>query len=95
MPWVGLLITSIGLLMIGGYYLYELFLYLFALEFMPFPVRLALPAVVAGIVLTLISMFWESVKRNRRERLQEMEERLTEHPADRGYLAGDIAGADD
>lgn len=95
MQWAGLLLSAIGVLMIGGYYLYFLFQYLLSLEFMPFPVRLALPVVVVGLIVTLISTLWENVKKSRRARLEEMEERLTEATHQRRYLASDLAGSDD
>lgn len=95
MQWAGLLLSAIGMLMIGGYYLYYLFQYLFSLDFMPFPVRLALPVVVAGLVVTLLSAFWEKLKKNRRERLEEVQERFAEHTPDRTYLASQLAGSDD
>ena len=95
MQWLGLLVTAVGLLIIGGYYFYELFLHLFTLEFMPFPVRLALPVVAVGVLTTLLSTFWGSVKRNRRERLREIEEELTEHSPERAYVASQLGGLDD
>jgi len=95
MQWAGLLLSAIGVLMIGGYYLYYLFQYLFALDFMPFPVRLALPVVVVGLVVTVISVFWENLKKNRRERLEEVREQYTEHTPERTYLASQLSGSDD
>lgn len=95
MQWAGLLISAMGMLMIGGYYLYSLFQYLLALEFMPFPVRLALPVVVVGFVVTLLSILWENLKKNRRERLQESQDRFTEPTPERTYLASELTGSDD
>ena len=58
-------------------------------------VRLALPVVVVGLVMTVFSTLWDGVKRNRRERFRDMEEQLTEHTPERSYVATPLSGLDD
>ena len=48
---IGFLLTATGVLIIGGYYIYGLLLYLFSLTFLPLPVRMAIPLVAAGPIL--------------------------------------------
>jgi hypothetical protein len=95
MQWLGPFVTIVGLLIVGGYYSYQLFLYLFALDFMPYPVRMALPVVVVGVLMSVLSTLWENIKKNRRERFREMEEQFTEHPRERSYIPTPLSGLDD
>ena len=92
---IGFLLTATGVLIIGGYYIYGLLLYLFSLTFLPLPVRMAIPLVAAGVLLTLSSMLWESMRRGREERVEETEERITEFQAEPEFLTQQLIGSND
>jgi|GEM_PF-2117381 len=92
---LGFMLTATGALIIGGYYTYGLLTYLFSLSFIPFPVRVAIPLVVAGILLMLASMFWEAAKRSRREQIEGARDRITEYPVEREFVAQQLIGSND
>ena len=92
---MGFLLTTIGVLIIGGYYIFGLLIYLFSMDFLPFPVRAAIPLVAAGVVLTLASVIWEAVKKNRKDRLEDVEARITEYEAESEFLGQQLIGSND
>lgn len=71
---VGLLLVGVGTLTIIGYFLYYLLKYLFSLESIPLPIRAAIPAVAAGIVVLLVAVAWDAYKRSKTERFEEVDE---------------------
>jgi hypothetical protein len=92
---IGFLLTAIGVLIIGGYYTFGLLIYLFSLEFLPFPVRAAIPLVAAGVVLTITSLVLETVKKNRKERIEDVEDRITEYETESEFLGQQLIGSND
>ena len=71
---MGLLLVGVGTLTIIGYFLYYLFKYLFSLDFIPLPIRAAIPAVAAGIVVLLAAVAWDAYRRSKTERFEEVDE---------------------
>lgn len=71
---VGCLLVALGVLTIVGYILYYLFRLLFSLEFIPLPIRAAIPAVVAGTVILLVTVAWDAYRRSKTERFEEVDE---------------------
>lgn len=92
---IGFLLTAIGALIIGGYYIFGLLIYLFSLDFLPFPVRAAIPLVATGVVLTIASVIWEAVKKSRKERTDDVEDRITEYQTESEFLSQQLIGSND
>lgn len=94
---LGFLLTASGVLIIAGYYMLGLLMYLFAMDFLPFPVRVAIPLVVGGIVLTLAAWGWDSVRKNVRGRQgEDVRDRVTEYDTDQSdFLAHQLLGSND
>ena len=60
--------------MVVGYWLYYFFKYLFTLDFIPLPIKIAIPAISAGVVLLLGAVGWERYRKGKEERFEEVEE---------------------
>ena len=95
---VGLLLTAVGVLVIVGYYLYGLLIYLFSLDFLPLPVRVAIPLVGLGVIVTMIGRFWSTstYSRTQHEDVEEVaEEKIGELRPERQYRARQLVGSND
>lgn len=94
---LGFLLTASGVLIIVGYYMLGLLMYLFAMDFLPFPVRVAIPLVVGGVLLSLAAWSWDAIRRNVRVRQgEDVRDRVTEYETERPeFLAHQLLGSND
>ena len=70
---LGFSLIGLGSLTVVGYLCYYLFGYFLSLDVMSLPTRAAIPAVILGFIILLISVLWESAKRKGAEHFEELD----------------------
>jgi len=70
---LGFSLIGLGSLTVVGYLCYYLFRYFLSLDVIPLPIRAAIPAVILGFIILLISVLWESAKRKGAEHFEELD----------------------
>jgi|GEM_PF-1877214 len=70
---LGFSLIGLGRLTVVGYLCYYLFRYFLSLDVMSLPTRAAIPAVILGFIILLISVLWESAKRKGAEHFEELD----------------------
>ena len=70
---VGALLVVGGVAVITGYWIYYAFRHLFALACIPMAIKVAIPVVVAGIIVLLIAVIRDRYQAAKKESFKEIE----------------------
>ncbi|MBI2847469.1 MAG: hypothetical protein HYX82_06275 [Chloroflexi bacterium] len=67
---LGFVLSILGIVIIAGYIAY-FFFKAFFISPLPIPIKIAVPALIGGFILLLVSVGWERYKSKKREHFEE------------------------
>ncbi|MFH1559996.1 MAG: hypothetical protein ABID84_01090 [Chloroflexota bacterium] len=70
----GAILVIAGVVVVTGYWLYYAFKALFSEPSIPLAIKVAIPAIIIGIILLLSAVGWERYRKGKEERFEEVEE---------------------